>query len=103
MFIIARKDQHATHKILIKKKKDNAIIPLNDRVSLDVANVVNHHEKTKAAYNRIYYVSGGSMKIYINNQLFILEKGDACFVEKGMIFELQGTFSIIVVSTASFH
>jgi mannose-6-phosphate isomerase class I len=98
MFIIAKKDQKTSHKIIIQKKKYNDIIPMNDRISLDVADVVNHYEKIKAAYNRIYYVSDGMMKIQINKQLFSLEKGDACFIEKGMIIELQGTFSVIVVS-----
>lgn len=98
MFIIAKKDQKASPKILVTKKKYDEIIPFHERISLDIADVVDHYEKIKAAYNRIYYVSEGVMHVSINDELFTLGKGDGCFVEKGMILALQGTFSVIVVS-----
>jgi mannose-6-phosphate isomerase class I len=98
MYIVVRKSQKGIKKISDEKKQLNEIVPIDQRISLDVAEVVDHHEKTKAAYNRIYYVSDGQMQIYFNNQHINLEKGDACFVEKGMSFELKGTFSVIIVS-----
>src|SRR5258708_5664122 len=101
MFIIAKKDQKSSHKVLVTKKKYDEIIPFHERISFDIADVSNHYEKIKAAYNRIYYVSEGVMHVCINDEIFILEKGDGCFIEKGMIFALQGTFSVIVVSHPS--
>ncbi len=43
------------------------------------------------------------MKLSINGQEIQLQKGDACFVEKGMIFELAGTFIVIIVSQPPLH
>lgn len=98
MFIIARKSQASVKKIFEEKKSIDEIVPQDQKISLDIADVKNHYEQTKAAFNRIYYVSGGVMHVHIKNQDFELNKGDACFVEKGTIFELQGSFSVIIVS-----
>lgn len=98
MFIIARKSQASVRKVFDEKKSLNEIVPQDKTISLDVVEVKNHHERTKAAFNRIYYVSEGNMQLYIKNQDIELQKGDACFVEKGTIFELQGTFTVIIVS-----
>ena len=97
MFIIARKSQDSVKKIF-DEKSINEIVPQDQKISLDIADVKNHYERTKAAFNRIYYVSEGLMHLHIKNQDFELHKGDACFVEKGTIFELQGTFSVFIVS-----
>ena len=98
MFIIARKSQASVKKIFDEKKSIDEIVPQDQKISLDIADVKNHYEKTKAAFNRIYYVSEGLMHLSIKNQDFELHKGDACFVEKGTIFELRGTFNVIIVS-----
>ncbi len=100
MFAVVRKSKESKHvikKISDEKQSLNEIVNIDDKVELNVAEVVDHHEKIKTAYNRIYYVFDGLMQIFINNQEILLQKGDACFVEKGMIVELQGTFSVIIV------
>ncbi|HSW97887.1 MAG TPA: hypothetical protein VLF89_08735 [Candidatus Saccharimonadales bacterium] len=98
MYIVVRKSQKFAKKIFNEKKSFNEIVPTDLRISIDVAEVTNHHEKTTAGYNRIYYVKDGEMQIVFNNQHFNLSTGDACFIEKGMTFELNGTFGVIIVS-----
>ena len=98
MYITARKKDNSFKKIAEEKKSFDEIVQLDEKISLDVADVIDHYEKIKTAYNRIYYISDGKMQININNQEIILEKGDACFVEKGMVVELKGTFTAIIVS-----
>lgn len=100
MFTLVRKTKES--KEIIKKISDdkhalNEIVDINDKIELNVAEVVDHHEKIKTAYNRVYYIFEGVMQMLINNQEIILQKGDACFVEKGMLVELRGTFSVIIV------
>lgn len=103
MYMVVRKSLHSAKKISNEKKDLNEIIPRDQGISLDIAEVVDHHEKTLAAYNRIYYVSEGNMQLCFNNQHIHLQKGDACFVEKGMLFELKGTFTVIIVSHPTLH
>lgn len=94
-------NREVVEKYSDKKQSLDKIVAKDSRVSLDIADVVNHYEKIKTTYNRIYYVSDGLMQVHINNQELILQKGDACFVEKGMIVELLGTFAVIIVSSPS--
>ena len=106
MFAVVRKSKESKHiikKISEEEQSLNQIVDMNDKVSVDVAEVVDHHEKIKTAYNRIYYVFDGMMKIWINGQEMLLQKGDACFVEKGMIVEIRGTFSVIIVGQPTLH
>jgi mannose-6-phosphate isomerase-like protein (cupin superfamily) len=100
MFTVVRKSKESKHIIKKLSEEEHSfteIVDMNERVSVDVAEVVDHHEKIKTAYNRIYYIFEGTMRIWINNQEMVLQKGDACFVEKGMIVEIRGTFSVILV------
>src|SRR6185312_14765262 len=99
MFIVVKKTQKSVRKIFDEKKPLKEIIPQSDKLSLDIVEVKDHHERTIAGYNRIYYISEGQMLIQINKNSYYLQKGDACFVEKGMKFELEGTFRVIIVSS----
>jgi len=101
MFMVVKKSEKLARKIFDEKKTFNEIVPHLDKVSLDIVEVKDHHEKTLAGYNRIYYVSEGEMLLQINNNIFNIQKGDVCFVEKGMRFELEGTFRVIIVSSPS--
>ena len=103
MFMVVKNSNTPIKKISDDKKSLKEIVNLDEKVSLNVAEVIDYHEKTTAAYNRIYYVSAGVMKLSINGQEIQLQKGDACFVEKGMIFELAGTFIVIIVSQPPLH
>jgi mannose-6-phosphate isomerase-like protein (cupin superfamily) len=98
MYMVVRKSLNTAKRISGNKMTLNEIVPNDQRISLDFAEVIDHYEKTIAAYNRIYYIAEGHMQFYFNNQLINLQKGDACFVEKGMHFELKGTFTVIIVS-----
>jgi mannose-6-phosphate isomerase class I len=103
MFMIVRKSQDIVEKYSYEKQSLDQIIAKELRISVDVADVVKHYEKIKTDYNRIYYVSDGLMQLHINNQDLLLHKGDACFIEKGMIVEIQGTFAVIIVSTPTLY
>ena len=106
MFDVVRKSKESKHiikKISEEKQSLNEIVDMKDRVLVDVAEVVDHHEKIKTAYNRVYYLFEGTMHVWINDQEIILQKGDACFVEKGMIVEIEGTFKVIIVGQPTLH
>jgi mannose-6-phosphate isomerase-like protein (cupin superfamily) len=98
MFTVIKNTKHPIQKISDEKKSLHELVNLDEKISLNVVEAIDYHEKTTAAFNRIYYISEGLMRLYINNQEIELQKGDACLVEKGMIFELQGTFTVIIVS-----
>jgi mannose-6-phosphate isomerase class I len=98
MFMIVKKAAEPIIKITDDKKKLSEIVDLDDKLSLNVVEVTDHREKTTAAYNRVYYIYDGLMALHVNNQEIKLQKGDACFVEKGTKFELMGTFNVIIVS-----
>lgn len=98
MFTVIRNTMQSVSNISDEKNSLNDSINLDEKISLNVVEATDYHEKTKSAYNRIYYVSDGLIKLLINGQEIFLQKGDACFIEKGMTFELSGTFSVIIVS-----
>lgn len=85
-------------KVTDEKKQLNEIVDLDDKFTINVAQATDYREKTKAAYNRVYYISDGEMVLRINDQELQLRKGDACYVEKGTIVELEGSFNVIIVS-----
>lgn len=98
MFMIVKNAVEPIKKITDEKKSLNEIVDIDDKLSLNVVEVTDHREKTTAAYNRVYYIYDGLMAISVNNQEIKLQKGDACFVQKGTKFELTGTFNVIIVS-----
>jgi len=101
--MVIRKTRTSIKKVTEDKKPLSELVKIDEKISLDVVEVNNHYEKTKAAFSRIYYISEGIMQLIINNQELLLEKGDACFVEKGMLFELKGTFTVIIVSRPTLY
>lgn len=96
--MIAKNTQASVMKISNEKKHLSELVDLDDKLNLTVAEVADYREKTTAAYNRVYYVSEGNMSFSMNEQIIRLQKGDACYVEKGTKFELEGSFSVIIVS-----
>ena len=97
MFMVLRKSDTGTKKITEGKKPLSEIVNIDVKVSLDVIEVKDYREKITAAYNRIYYIAAGSMELFIRDREILLQKGDACFVEKGTTLELAGTFEVIII------
>jgi len=49
--------------------------------------------------DEIYYVISGKGIVYIDNEKFELEKGDACYIEKGREFYVEGQDLFIALPT----
>src|SRR5579863_3829704 len=99
MFMVVRKSDERVRKFADKKEASDEISysALND-VSLDIIEVTDYSEKGIASYNRVYEVFDGELQLTINNQQTNLHKGDAVFIEKGMDYELKGTFKAVAVN-----
>ena len=69
----------------------------DDGAFLDVIEVTDYHEKMTAEYHIVYYVYEGKVRLLINGQEIILEKGDSIYIEKGTFYEMQGTFKAMAV------
>lgn len=101
MFVVVRKSDERVRKFNDRvEASDGSDISYKalDNVSLDVIEVKDYFEKGKAAYNRVYEVYDGELQLTINDQHVVLHKGDAVFIEKGMDYELKGTFKMIAVN-----
>ncbi|SRR5258708_27619148 len=103
MYMIVKNSGSPIQKIFDDKKSLEEIVAIDEKVSFNVTEAIDYYEQATAAYNRVYYIYDGLMKLLINGQEIQLYKGDACFVEKGMAFELKGTFKVIVVSQPVLH
>jgi len=71
-------------------------------VSLAVTEATDYYEKETTLYNRIYYVTEGTMSLTIGNDTQDIETGDACYIEKDTTYEMQGTFKAITVNQPAF-
>ncbi|HSX09152.1 MAG TPA: hypothetical protein VLF93_03300 [Candidatus Saccharimonadales bacterium] len=96
--MIVRTSDESTHK---KNVFDDSLITdvsnLPDDVSLDFIEVEEYFEKGEASFNRVYHIYDGAMKVIINDREIVLRKGDGIFIEKGMNFEMTGTFKAAAV------
>lgn len=71
---------------------------ISEKISLAVIEVTDYDETETTTYNRIYYIFDGLLHLIINGKETLLQKGDAFFVEKGMCFQMQGTFKAMCVN-----
>ena len=96
MFVVARKSDKVFKEV---SYTSNMAIPSEDShgVCLKLIEETDTNEKEMAEYNRIYYVFEGDLQLTINNKEILLHMGDACFVEKGMLFAMKGTFKALSV------
>ena len=99
MFMIVRNSDESPHK---RNVFDDSLLTdvsnLPDDVSLDFIEVEEYVEKGKASFNRVYHIYDGEMQVTINEREIILRKGDGIFIEKGMNFEMTGTFKAAAVN-----
>jgi hypothetical protein len=98
MFMVVRSlDTSSKRKRVFDDSLLSDISHLPDDVSLDFIEVENYFEKGKASFNRVYHIYDGEMKLTINDREIILRKGDGVFIEKGMNYEMNGTFKAAAV------
>ena len=71
-------------------------------LSLATTQATDYYEKETTPYNRIYYVLEGSLTITVDNEKLELQNGDACYIGKDTVYEMQGTFKAIVVNQPAF-
>ncbi len=102
MFIVVRKSTSSSIK---NKDRDtklfNDISNPSNNISLDVIEVEDYFEKGKASFNRVYHVFDGELQLAINDQQTTLYKGDGVFIQKGMTYEMKGTFKAVAVNTVA--
>jgi len=97
--MVVRKSDERVRTFSHKKEaSDDVLYDALDNVSLDVIEVTDYSEKGKASYNRVYEVFDGEMQLIINGQQANLHKGDGVFIEKGMNYELKGTFKAVAIN-----
>ena len=101
MFMVVRKSDKSKQSVSEKAAQFVSNDGLNT-VSLDVIEVIDYSEKGKASFNRVYQIFDGVMQVIINDQEINLQKGDSIFIEKGMNFEIKGTFKAVAVHRVAF-
>lgn len=96
--MIVRSSDKSTKKFV--EKDISHLIAKNelDTLSIDTIEVTNYLEKGKATYNRMYEIYDGEMELLINGKQIMLHKGDGIFIEKGIDYEIEGTFKAIAMN-----
>lgn len=103
MFKVVRKSEASIRKIAGNKIAVNYITKdISPGVSFATAEATNYYEKETTPYNRIYFVLGGRLVLVFDNEEILLEEGDLCFIEKGTIYEMKGTFKAAIINQPAF-
>lgn len=98
MFLVVRKSDKTVKKFDSKKDAPGDVHEALLHVSLDVIEVTDYEEQGKAAFSRVYEVYDGVMQVIINEQQINIQKGDSIFIEKGMDYEIKGTFKAVAIN-----
>jgi ethanolamine utilization protein EutQ (cupin superfamily) len=97
--MVVRKNDTRVRKISDNNLAMNEIAAdISENVSLAVLEVEDYDETETTKYNRIYYVFDGLLHLIINGKESLLQKGDAFFIERGMTFQMKGTFKAMSVN-----
>ncbi len=103
MYKVVRKSEAKIREIADNKTAANYISKdICKEVSLATTKGKNYYEKEIANYNRIYFVLAGEITLQFENQEISLHAGDACFVEKGEMYTMRGTFEAVVINQPAF-
>lgn len=103
MYRVVRRPEALVRKIAENKVAVNYITKdISQEVSLAIIEATDYYEKETTAYNRIYYVLDGTLVLVFNGEEMSLHVGDTCFIEKGMTYEMKGTFEVVVVNQPAF-
>jgi hypothetical protein len=99
MFMVVRKSDGVAKKFDDKESAlDQSTLDTLNSLSIDIFEETDYYGKGMASFNRIYEVYDGELYVTINDQEMVLHKGDSIFIEKGMIYEMKGTFKAIAMN-----
>ena len=103
MYKIIKSNEGTVHKIADNKIATNLITKdINIGVSLAIIDAKEYHEKETTLYNRIYYIIDGILTLTFENDKHNLKSGDSCFISKGTVYDMSGTFKTIVINQPAF-
>ena len=99
MFMVIRKSNASVPKITGSKIATDYITKdISEQVALAVIEGADYDEKETTDVNRIYYIFDGQLQLFVRDKEAVLYAGDAFFIEKGMTYEMKGTFKAIAVN-----
>ncbi len=103
MYKIVKKSEGSLRKIADNKTTLNLITKdITPEVSLAFTEATDYYEKETTAYNRIYYVTKGTLVLIFDGKKQVLEAGDSCFICKNTEYEMSGTFKAVAVNQPAF-
>lgn len=103
MHKLVKASQATIRQIAANKTATNLITKdTSPDLSLATTEATDYYEKETTPYSRIYYVLEGSMTIQVDGETLQLEVGDACYLSKGTIYEMYGTFKVVTVNQPAF-
>ena len=103
MYKIVRKSEAVLRKITDNKTALNYITKeYSPNVSLAVIEGINYDAPVSAEQSWIYYILEGEMKLGFKENQVSLNKGDVCYVSKGELFQMSGTYRAIIVCQPAF-
>lgn len=75
---------------------------ISPNFSLAINEGINHEETETTDYDRIYYVLEGGLSIKVDNEVYVVNAGDACFIPAGTTYDFYGSFKSVVVNQPAF-
>ena len=102
MFIIGRKSEVRIRKNVVNNIQEDIADAILKGFSFDFLEVTNFQQKFRMDYHLVYYVFDGELFFEINKGEYFLQKGDAVFVEKGMSYEMKGTFKAVAINRTAY-
>ena len=103
MFAIVRESEGTMRRIAENKTANNLITKtISPELSLATTEATDYFEQEMTPYNRIYYVLDGQLEVTIDGETSTLQKGDACFIGEGTMYEMRGTFKAVIVNQPAF-
>ncbi|MCX6731107.1 MAG: hypothetical protein NTZ55_04620 [Candidatus Roizmanbacteria bacterium] len=103
MIKVIRNNEGKKNVIADNKTAINLITKdISPGVSLAIIDATNYCEEEKTLYDRIYYVIDGKLGLTTDDNDQVLESGDSCFISKGTIYTMAGTFKLLVINQPAF-
>ncbi len=103
MFKVVKKSDAVVRQIAPNKIASNYITKdISPVVSFATTEATDYYEKETTDYNRIYYVTEGTLVLSVDGQEVSIEEGDSCFLENGTMYEMKGTFKAVIVNQPAF-
>ncbi|HYH74644.1 MAG TPA: cupin domain-containing protein [Candidatus Saccharimonadales bacterium] len=103
MHKVVRASEGTIRQIAESKTANNLITKeISPNMSLATTEATDYYEKETCEYDRIYYVLEGELRISSDGTESTLRMGDACFITKGTIYEMHGTFKALTVNQPAF-